>query len=246
LQILGLRRTYRSLRLRLPAGQLVVTTGAQQGDWQPCKTTLDGSPFEGFVHASLLRGEINPEVDRLVEFAGAEFRKFRYGTRHETHPDSRARIADYWLALQPNVEPISVAWSAAFISFIVREAALTKTFKFSRRHTVYLSDSKKAKINGDNTKAYWAFRLNERKLQVGDLVGASRTGPGCGTVDHTFDDLPGDFCSHCDVVVSIRNGNAVTIGGNVGDTVKVTDVPLTPDGHAQNGKKRIVVMARNF
>jgi hypothetical protein len=231
---------------RLPVGHLVTTTGDQQGDWRPCRTTLDGNVLNGFVHASLLRGEINPEVDRLVECAGAELREFEYGTRPEMDQDSRTRIADYWIALNMAVQPISTAWSAAFMSFVVRQAALAKSFRFSQRHTTYLSDSKTAKINNDATRAYWAVRLGERRLQIGDLVGAFRTGGTCGSAQKTYDSLPGDFCSHCDVVVSIRNDTAFVVGGNVGDTVKLNKVPLTPAGNAAAGGKRIAVMARNF
>jgi hypothetical protein len=62
----------------------------------------------------------------------------------------------------------------------------------------------------------------------------------------TYDDLPGDFCAHSDVVIAIRNGVAFTIGGNVSQTVKVKEVPLTADGKVAAGNQHIVVMKRNF
>ncbi|MCW5942778.1 MAG: DUF2272 domain-containing protein [Fimbriimonadaceae bacterium] len=231
---------------RMPIGHLVVTSGAAQGGWQPCTTTLDGHGLQGFVSASLLRDEINPFVDKLVEAAGIEYKAFLFGTRHENHPDSVPRIAQYWRSFQATAEPVSTAWSAAFISFVVRKAALTKSFQFAGRHTTYLSDSKRARQANDATRAYWAVRLSERALQIGDLVGAYRTGDGCGSAVRTYDSLPGDFCAHCDLVVAIRGGKALTIGGNVSNTVKVTEVPLTPQGFAQTGSRRIAIMARNF
>ncbi len=236
---------------RLPVGHPVIALAEPQGNWRRCQTTIDGHLLEGFVHISLLRNPISPEVDRLVEIAGAEYKNFLFGTRHETHQDSRTRIREYWLSflqLPPgeNPPPVSEPWSAAFISFVVKQANLTKFFEFSGRHTTYLSDSKRAKLAGDATRAYWAVRLSERVLKVGDLVGAYRTGGVCGSAVKTYDSLPGDFCSHCDLVVSIGNGKAITIGGNVGNTVKVTEVPLTSSGRAAEGGKRIAVMARNF
>jgi hypothetical protein len=233
---------------RLPAGHLIVTTGAAQGSWQPCQTTVGGHALNGFVHTSLLRPQINPEVDRLVELAGAEYRDFLFGTRHETHPDSKPRIKAYWLSFQSTAEPVSVAWSAAFISFVVKKAQLAKSFKFSGRHTTYLSDSKRAFTANpqDASRAYWAVRLSDRKLEIGDMVGYYRTGGDCGSAVRTYDSLPGDFCSHCDLVVAIRGNTAITIGGNVSNTVKVTEVPLDANGHVQTGSKRIVVMKRNF
>ena len=155
------------------------------------------------------------------------------------------RIASYWDAAGFTFPGVGEAWSAVFISFVVRQAALAKFFKFHKRHTQYLSDSKTAKVNGDATRAYWAVRLSERKLQLGDLVGAYRNGNGCGSAVRTYDSLPGDFCSHCDVVVSIRGDKAYTIGGNVDQTVRVSEVPLTPDGKAKTGGKRITIMAKN-
>lgn len=231
----------------LPVGHPVTALADAQGNWRQCKTELDGHELRGFINTSLLREAINPEVDRLVELAGAEYRRFLFGTRHESHPESRARINDYWLSFSPTAfDAVSEPWSAAFISFIVKSAQLSKSFAFAKRHTIYMSDSKRAKLSGDTSKAYWAVRLSERVLQVGDLIGAYRTGDRCGSARQTYDSLPGDFCSHCDLVVAIRGGKAITIGGNVSNTVAAKEVGLTADGHVVEGAKRIAIMARNF
>lgn len=233
----------------LPVGHLVTATGPLIGAsnvWQTCQTQLDGHLLDGFVHSSLLRTPINPEVDRLIEAVGKEYKSFLFGERNEQHPDSVRRIGDYWLALGMQPQPVNVAWSAIFISFVVRQAALTKSFRFSQRHTVYFSDSKTALLNNDTTRAYWAVQLNDRVLEVGDLVGYYRTGDGCGTKAHDYNDLPGDFCSHSDVVVAIRNNTAITIGGNVSQTVRVKEIPLTGTGKVPTGNQRILVMKRNF
>lgn len=231
---------------RLPVGHLVVALAEAEGNWRRCRTEIDDSILEGFINVSLLRSEITPEVDRLVELAGAEYKRFLFGTRHETHPQSMNRIKEYWLSFSTSAQPVSEPWSAAFISFIVKNTHLGKSFTFSGRHTDYLSDSKRAKLTSDSSRAYWAVRLNERRLEVGDLVAAFRTGGDCGSTVRTYDSLPGDFCSHSDIVVAIRRGEAITIGGNVGNTVKVKKVPLTATGHTAEGSKRIAIMARNF
>jgi len=119
-------------------------------------------------------------------------------------------------------------------------------FSGAEAHTTYMSDSKRAKLANDATRAYWAVRLSERTLQIGDLVGAYRTGGDCGTAKRTYDSLPGNFCSHCDLVVAIRDGKAFTIGGNVSNTVKAKEIPLTAAGRVPEGSKRIAIMARNF
>src|SRR5829696_3217359 len=85
---------------QLPAGHPVEPLGAQQGDWRPCRATVDGFTRDGFIHASLLRAEINPMVDRLIELVGREFKFFKFGDQFEQHPLSQERIKTYWLSFQ--------------------------------------------------------------------------------------------------------------------------------------------------
>lgn len=231
---------------QLPAGHPVEPLGALQGDFRPCRATIDGFSLDGFIHKSLLRDEINPIVDRLIDTVGREFKFFKFGEQFEQHPLSQERIKSYWHSFQATAPPVSEAWSAAFISFCMKKAALELSFKFTGRHTTYLSDSKKAKLNNDASRAYWAVKLSDRVVQVGDLVGAFRTGGNCGNATKTYDSLPGDFCSHVDVVVAVRADKAWVIGGNVGNTVTFKEIPLTPTGRVKAGGKRITTMARNF
>lgn len=231
---------------QLPAGHPVEPLGALQGDFRPCRAIIDGFSLDGFVHKTLLRDEINPMVDRLIETVGREFKFFKFGEQFEQHPLSQERIKSYWHSFQATAPPVSEPWSAAFISFCVKKANLELSFKFAGRHTTYLSDSKTAKVNADSSRAYWAFKLSEKVVQVGDLVGAFRTGGTCGTATKTYDSLPGDFCAHCDVVVAIHGDRALAIGGNVGNTVTFKEIPLTPNGRVKAGNKRITTMGRNF
>lgn len=231
---------------QLPAGHPVEPLGPQQGAFRPCRAIIDGFSLEGFIHSSLLREEINPMVDRLIEAAGREFKFFKFGEQSEKHPLSQERIKSYWHSFQQEAKPVSEPWSAAFISFCMKKAELNLSFKFAGRHTTYLSDSKTARLNNDASRAYWAVKLGERVVQVGDLVGAQRMGRGCTKAVKTYDSLPGDFCSHVDVVVAVRPDKAIVIGGNVGNTVKFSEIPLTSTGRVQAGSRRITTMARNF
>lgn len=231
---------------KLPAGHPVEPLGALQGVWRPCRATVDGFSLDGFVHKSLLREEINPMVDRLIEAIGREFKFFKFGEQHETHPLSQERIKSYWHSFQDTAPPVSEPWSAAFISFCVGKADLNLSFKFSGRHTTYLSDSKIAKVHNDASRAYWAVKLGDRIVQVGDLVAKFRTGGTCGNTTRTYESLPGDFCAHTDAVVAVQEGVAFAIGGNVGNTVMFSEIPLTPAGRVRALDKRITTMARNF
>jgi hypothetical protein len=231
---------------QLPAGHPVEPLGDPLGDWRPCRATIDGFALDGFIHTGLLRAEINPLVDRLIDIVGREFKFFKFGEQFEQHPLSKERIKSYWLSFQGTAKPVSEPWSAAFISFCMKKTVLDLSFKFAGRHTTYLSDSKTAKLNNDASRAFWAVKLSERVVKVGDLVGAFRTGGVCGSAVKTYDSLPGDFCSHVDVVVAVRADKAWAIGGNVGNTVTFKEIPLTPTGRIQAGNKRITTMARNF
>jgi hypothetical protein len=231
---------------QLPAGHPVEPLGAQQGAFRPCRTTVDGFSLDGFIHASLLRDEINPMVDRLIETVGREFKFFKFGEQSEQHPLSQERIKSFWHSFQADAPPVSEPWSAAFISFCMKKADLNLSFKFSGRHTTYLSDSKIAKVNNDASRAYWAFKLSERVVMVGDLVSAFRTGGSCGNATRTYNSLPGDFCAHSDVVVAIHGDTALAIGGNVGNSVMFKEIALTPNGRVKAGNKRITTMGRNF
>lgn len=231
---------------QLPGGHPVEPLGPLQGDFRPCRATIDGFSLDGFVHKTLLRDEINPMVDRLIETVGREFKFFKFGQQFEQHPLSQERIKSYWHSFQATAPPVSEPWSAAFISFCMKKADLNLSFNFAGRHTTYLSDSKRARVNNDASRAYWAVKLSERVVQVGDLVGAQRMGPRCTTVVKTYDSLPGDFCSHVDVVVAVRPAKAIVIGGNVGNTVMFNEIPLTSTGRVKAGNRRITTMARNF
>jgi hypothetical protein len=231
---------------QLPAGHPVEPIGALQGQFRPCRTTIDGFSLDGFVHKDLLREEINPMVERLIETVGREFKFFKFGHLFEQHPLAQERIKTFWHSFQADAPPVSEPWSAAFISFCMTKADLNLSFKFAGRHTTYLSDSKIAKLHNDASRAYWAVKLGDRVVQVGDLVSAFRTGGACGNATKTYDSLPGDFCAHSDVVVAVHGNSAIAIGGNVGNTVMSKEIPLTPAGRVKAGNKRITTMARNY
>ena len=109
---------------QLPAGHPVEPLGPLQGDFRPCRATIDGFSLDGFVHKTLLREEINPMVDRLIETVGREFKFFKFGQQFEQHPLSQERIKSYWHSFQATAPPVSEPWSAAFISFCMKKAEL--------------------------------------------------------------------------------------------------------------------------
>lgn len=141
--------TTRAPLTKLPAGHPVEPLGPLQRDFRPCRAIIDGFSLDGFVHKNLLRDEINPKVERLIESVGREFKFFQF------------------------------------------ESSSSSTLCLRR--------------------------------------GSNPTGT-----------------PHVDVVVAVWPDKAIVIGGNVGDTVKFNEIPLTSTGRVKAGNRRITTMARNF
>ena len=123
------------------------------------------------------------------------------------------------------------AWSAAFVSYVMRIAGAGNRFPYSGIHADYIN----------------AARLNPAGLVVaaeppesyapqrGDLICLSRGHP------LRFADLPtGRFASHCDIVVATRPGMLDVIGGNVDNSVALRHIPVAPDGRLVGSDGRVV------
>lgn len=114
------------------------------------------------------------------------------------------------------------AWSAAFISYVMRLAGAGNSFPYSETHSDYI-DEAAAHTPG---VALVAERVRDYAPQPGDLICLWR-----GARPVTFDQLPaGRFPGHCDIVVGIKPGVLGVIGGNVDNAVAMKYVPVTAEG----------------
>lgn len=115
------------------------------------------------------------------------------------------------------------AWSAAFVSYVMRVAGAGSGFPYAAAHAAYINAAVRGRggvLAAERPEAY--------APAPGDLICTGR-----GTArDLTFDDLPtdGDFPGHCDIVVAQADGIVSVIGGNVDDAVTMKHVPTTADG----------------
>ncbi len=113
------------------------------------------------------------------------------------------------------------AWSAAFISYVMRLAGAGNSFPYSETHSDYI-DEAAAHTPG---VALVAERVQDYVPQLGDLICLWR-----GARPVTFDELPaGRFPGHCDIVVGSKPGQLAVIGGNVDNAVAMKYVPATAD-----------------
>ena len=121
------------------------------------------------------------------------------------------------------------AWSAAFISYVMRIAGAGSRFPYSADHAVYMNAAKRVTLGETNDWLVRAERVDLYAPQPGDLICTGRA----RAVGLRYDDLPtaGLFPAHCDIVVDTsQSGRIAAIGGNVGDAVTLKYVPVTAEG----------------
>jgi hypothetical protein len=127
----------------------------------------------------------------------------------------------------PASEDSNYAWSAAFISYVMRVAGAGPRFPYSEAHSTYIDLAKRQKLGQVSGWLVVAEQPSEYAPRLGDLICFSRT---AGHV-LTYDELPaGHFPAHCDIVVGAAPGQIAVVGGNVDDAVTLKHVPVTPEG----------------
>lgn len=137
------------------------------------------------------------------------------------------RVGTYWkdaLNLKWTGKDTDEAWSAAFISWVMKTAGLGDRFLYDEWHAHYINRAIQAREDNDPKYAFYGFRLSERAPLVGDLVCYARE----DGVD--FDHRPDTYKSHCDLVVAVRPGEIDVIGGNVQDSVTLKTLKTNPGG----------------
>ncbi len=135
---------------------------------------------------------------------------------------------------------IDTPWSAAFISWLARQAGLAEEeFVFSEAHVDYAGAAWQAGVEeaaGRPTRyALRACDLTRTTPRVGDLVCQSRgAGAGLDTFDKIGEvlatrDIGGEALPmHCDVVVSVDASGFDTVGGNVLQSVTRRRLDFAP------------------
>lgn len=127
----------------------------------------------------------------------------------------------------PAGQDASYAWSAAFISYVMRIAGAGDRFPYSPVHADYINVAKQVADGQASGRVISAQRPDVYAPVLGDLICLGR-GRSRGL---TFDDLPvGVFPGHCDIVVAVQPGQLSVIGGNVDDAVMMKHVPVNPAG----------------
>jgi len=167
----------------------------------------------------------SPFASALAQMAVSQLNTYQH--QEETTPCSAAvpclahQIASYWHDLHnqdPNIpqsQPVSVPWSAVFISWCVLQAsgAQPVAFKYSPQHSVFVN----AAIN--HPAAFKGHAIDAYAPRVGDIIANNRSNQN---FDFAYASTHGNYESHSRIVVAKgmdSGGKYVSvIGGNENDT----------------------------
>jgi len=129
------------------------------------------------------------------------------------------------------------AWSAAFISYVMRIAGAGRRFPYTASHWEYIDRARQMVDVPGNGWVMTAERVETYAPLLGDLICMGRGRAG----DLRYENLPaGPYPAHCDIVVQAEPEQLAVIGGNVDDAVTLKHIPLTPDGKLATPDGKVV------
>jgi hypothetical protein len=173
---------------------------------------------------------------KLAKLANEELKRWNNGSIKEGNASLMPALRNYWkIGSKTNASDsyyIGNAWSATFVSYLMRQAGAGDKWKYSALHSDYIQAAKQNRKN--NIKTFQAFRKNEVPVSVGDLICYPRT------AGVTYD-TTGGYYAHCDIVTNIDPGTATAVGGNVSDSVKESFYKLDSNNKVITDKVHAVI-----
>jgi hypothetical protein len=181
----------------------------------------------GIVIFLRLRKNTSMLRKKVIHLATAEGIAWQWGKRKEA--DMIDKVKQYWLTgvgwlpSQPNYWS-TVPWSAVFISTIFRNAGAGPEFpQYASAHADYIVAAKKNRATGARFKL---LKLTEARPEAGDIIVRTRNGSGA-----SFDNIRVGMETHGDIVLEVKNGSCSAVGGNVVNSVSVTNIALSAAGY---------------
>jgi len=229
----------------LTIGEPVRDLGAAaDANWR--RVEVDG--HEGVVFAKYLRKPSVPEVEALISSTIEQWVRFDKGRGNEASSPYYKYVGEMWKAIGESYDgrDRGVPWSAAFISFVVRNAGPAyAAFKFAPSHSAFSHDAIQGRILKHTDRPFWGFRPREQRPEIGDIIHRNR---GKGKCSFDYAENHSSFTSHSDIVVEVTPQVVRVIGGNVGDTVSMRDniqeYDLDADGLLKEGQ-RVIALLKN-
>jgi hypothetical protein len=176
-------------------------------------------------------------IGSLVDVCENEYQRFNNGSGEEQSSPYSGFVGEYWQSIGINLDGSSVvsgirpAWSAAFISYCVRQAGGGANFKYSEAHCHYVNASMNAS-DGGAVHIYHARRAENYQPKVGDIICAGREYAKQYTYDIAKMQYIADsfYPSHADIVTAVLDNSVSVVGGNVNDSVRRKAFKLKTDG----------------
>jgi hypothetical protein len=167
----------------------------------------------------------------------------------ETQQPLSSRVLEYFkLVGRPDItDPSAEPWSAAFISFVLNSAGASPTqFPISPHHSRYILTGLSNRIANRMNASIVYFDRNEMAPKVGDLIGFSRTAQVKNRADmERF--LPDTFFpSHTNLVVDVSPGRIKAIGGNLSQSIRISNVRTDAQGRIDPSDQHFFVLQMNI
>lgn len=177
---------------------------------------------------------------KAVTLAKKEYKKWKGGKEYQ--PGYAEQVGKYWkegVGYNYDGYDRDVAWSAAFISWIMKNAGAKDKFKYSSSHSTYIRDSIANRKLNLFKKPFVGFKIDEYAPKVGDLVCYSRED------NPDLYDVNTPYKSHCDLVVKKGDNYIEVIGGNVSQAVTAKKVTTDNNGYVIDKNKNWFAVLKN-
>ena len=193
----------------------------------------------------------------MARIAISEWNDWGRGTRREDEPAMFGKLKQYYLATkqvnQSNVDNVArrgatgrSAWSAAFISYVVKTAGGGNHFIYTWQHWQYIVQAKQNRTANRTENPFWLYSSTDTKPEVGDII-CNWRGSRQLTYDNVQDAAPypsTDRSTHCDIVteIDLETGNLYKIGGNKSDSVNRQRIRLNAQGYIENTSRYFAII----
>lgn len=227
--------------------QKVAVEGPPQNGFLRCTGEVDGKVQSGFASAAHLRPIAASRREDLLDQVSRQYQRFERGLGKEHLEPFSGYVGEMWRALGIDLDGTDrdQPWSAAAISFMVRNSgAAYQPFRFASAHSKFTFAAIQARRKQDRSAPFWGYDLFERPPQAGDIV--VRDNPDFApAVDFGVAGQSDSYRSHSDVIVHVDSARqkAIAIGGNVSDSVSITEYDLAAGDYLAPTKHTFALLA---
>lgn len=210
---------------------LATALGLRTNDECEVTIPLPAGTLQAAIAAQATSG---PYTERLVSLANDQYRDFhRYS---EDDAPLAAQIHRYWKETGLGDQPVSTAWSAAFVSWCAQSAGASRDeFHAASAHAVFVKWAINNTLTG--TGVFKARKITAYRPKPGDIIHNNRGG---GTVTYEVATTHDDYESHSAIVIQVTQDAdgpcALTIGGNESDSIRIARVSLR-DGFVEQRER---------